>query len=236
MINYYCSFAGKTNRYFNEELHYRPYYIWLFGKPEIIQHALSKGILEDYNNAYYWGIKGNSIKPKLVSHPRKGEWINLNNNIELINVSESNPVQFTLGVNLSNLPLVARDKQFLQSNLKISNINAGGSIKVCLPEEYQESNRPEIKKLSESKNFTHFLEVTFTNVTTSTGNINVYLPFNQNDWLSDANLDRDLTTNNQMISAADLEKKTFSLKYITDAFDRKFDEKSTLFEITLKQK
>ena len=230
---YYC--YDNDHPYKNTELHNRPFYIWTFGSPSIIQEAISEGIFKEYSNAFYWGLVGNTLAPVVVSHPRKGQWISSDNTIEILNISDSQPVQFTLGVNLSNLPEVAQTKQFLESNIVIDNANAHGSVAVKLREDYKDSNRPEIVKLSEDERFTHFFEITLKNATSNTGDIEIYLPFKQSDWISSAHLDLDKNPNKSIIPASDIENKTFSLKYITDAFHKKFNKESTLFKITLKQ-
>jgi hypothetical protein len=231
---YYC--YNNNQPYSGQELNNHPFYIWIFGEPELIEYALAQDIITDYDNVYYWGVKRQGVNPQLIKHPCKGKWVPFTeeNKIEIIDISKAKPITFTIALNLQDLPDFAKEKEYLQSNLKIDKEFTGCSIKVNTREDYKSDGNPLVMPiLAENQDATHFFELTLNALTSTTGNIRIYLP--NNNWLEQTHLDKDLDENDLVLPTDSLEMKTFSFNYITDAFNRHYGKSKNLFEIELNQ-
>jgi hypothetical protein len=123
------AFTGRYFHYDNSWEKYdretRPFYIWFFGRKEQLE-ALNKELAKNKNfhSAAQLHFGFNNVPEHrfnlFFKTGKKGACEISSRDINNIKVSPQNPVQFIMGVNLSNLPAYAQNVDYLKSNVKIN--------------------------------------------------------------------------------------------------------------------
>ena len=231
---YYC--YNNSQPYTGIELKNHPFYIWIFGEADLIKHALSKQVISDFDNSYSWEMSAHSVNPQLIKYPCRGKWIPFpkENKIQIKEISKTDPVTFTIALNLENLPEFVT-KEYLQDSIQISKKKStGASFVVKNRDDYMNSNDAYLLPiLDENQEANHFIEVTFSSLKQNTGNIIISLP--NKKWLDETHLERDMGTKDTVLPTDSLENRTFSFSYITKAFSKYYGDNDNLFEIKLSQ-
>ena len=236
VFQYYSDFNGDwyydRNNYpkpfVSEIMQNRPFYIWIFGSSSSIKQIFEKNTFKNYKNIYTYGINYKEITCKLLKYPKDGRIsITDNENIKIIEVSDELPVTFTIGLDLSLFPEYCKEQNYLSNNLEIDsdffapNIEVFDieDIKKTLSKREFEDIRPVISQFG----LTRFVKLTFDNMPDSV--FKLILQKKEPKWINNAEIDDDLCK-----SIEELEKKTFSFTYLTNAFNDKY-EGENIFEI-----
>ena len=213
----------KAHPYYNQIMKKRPFYIWAFGNEKGIKDVVEKEIIKDYENIYFYNIKYDDVKFNLLSHPRKGNIsITPSNKFFSINeVTKESPVTITLGFDFSRFPTIIKDINYLQNNLEIAEKNIHSQIEVLDIDKIkaEKDYEKKIEKSITENNLTHFVKITFDNLKPEDDNFQLILKKPIAPWVNSANLEDDLGK-----PIAELENKTFSFKYLVDAFERSYKD------------
>jgi len=231
----------------NINMHNRPLYIWIFGKPELIDAALKQGVLSEnrvpFQNSYYYRDGFCLEIPfKILNYPIGGKIAIAKSGdaITIVKTSPTMPVSFTIGLDLNNVPKFISNTNYLAANLKFDknhdHLNTGNEIKlydqssIKSATNYYNKIAPDI----DSKSLTHFISITLGNIDPQQDvEFSLVLENNEPSWIENAHIRDDLE-----IPAEDLEGMTFAYRYISEGFKKRFNEDkdnpNDLFEIQFK--
>lgn len=216
----------KNRPYYNTILNKRPLYIWVMGKKELVNQLLSQDIFRKYEKSHFYNLAINDINPQLLENPKKGK-ISINRDKQTIRIkraSAKRPVEFVIGVDLKDKPLFDKTLFSDVSHFKVSPSFLNKQITVeTLDKTLLLEGKNVDKTFIEKNELTNFLKIKIKEVDANLDEFNIFLPAKGEDWFTEANLSDDL-----QIPAADLEGKTFAFKFITDAFDRYFENEEPL--------
>lgn len=213
-------FAGQTMKK-------RPFFIWLLGDKNGIEEILEKNIVRDYEASYSYGISNVDMSPVILPYPKKGKII-INEEKGNIRVNEP-PISFTIGINANKIPDFYLKQSLIEQSLTIDKPFLGASFEFKDVKMIQQvSKYEEIANLISHFHLTHFITVALKKMPEKGESFSVLLPKPSANWITmtSKNDDKD-------VEIESLEGKTFSFKYITDAFERKFEEEM-IFEIKIK--
>lgn len=216
----------RARPYYNTILKNRPFYVWVLGGKSLVEELLSQKLFENYDKAYAYNISMDDVPFAILKEPRKGKIaINLSQNTVLMkDVEEKRPVQFTIGVNLEKYPTFYKNLFMNVENYEIS------------PPHLKETTTIETETKSELNGkaglgFTHFLQPTLFDMDATTTEIAFFLKNPPSAWFKETHL-----TNDYQVTAETLEHKTFAFNFITDAFDKAYQDTPALLEFKLLRK
>ncbi|WP_139307932.1 hypothetical protein [Pontibacter flavimaris] len=207
-----------------------PYYIWVIGPQEQVQVVTNKVLRNLPKQQAYFGfeyeaipysalLKEKQFKPEGVVYcssrnadPCTG--INLQ-------PEKNEPVEFTIGLDLSGLPLSMQSIDYLKKNLKVSSTGSRPSIvSVTAADE-------SIKATPGLARYSHFVRVRVPELTANSGTISVQLPQVTPTWINAWSTDND---NNP----AAAQKKTYQLTKIIDGVQALYrDQSDFVFKATI---
>ncbi len=103
----------------------RPFYIWVIGESDLVTEfnlALSEISTFKPGNSLHFGssekpVVNYDIIPQLG---KKGKWSKTPDGLEDIELAEKEPLQFFIGLDLSQLPAYAQDLNYSQKNIRIT--------------------------------------------------------------------------------------------------------------------
>ncbi|RAU82733.1 hypothetical protein [Pontibacter arcticus] len=207
-----------------------PYYIWVIGKQQEVQVVTSKVLRQLPAQQAYFGFSYTSVP---FSALLKSKTFKPNGNVycasrtaevcKSINLlPEKNvPVEFTIGLNLNNLPLSMQQSTYLKSNLKLKNNGIKASILSVQAADENTKATPELAKYS------HFVNLQVPQLTASSGAISLHLPQQTPNWIAAWS-----TTNDNNPAAAP--KKTYQLtKIIEGVYALYRDRSEDVFQATI---
>ena len=207
-----------------------PYYIWVIGKQQAVQTVINKVLRNLPAQQAYFGfsyksvpysaiLKSNQFKPMGVVYctsrtaavctevnlgPEKGE-----------------PVQFTIGLNLSDLPASMQALAYLKKNLKLTVTGGKASLGTVV------AASADTKALPDLTNYTHFVQVNVPQVTANTGTLTLQLPLVVPTWISQWSTDND---NNPAAAP----RKTYQFQSIIDGVQALYQDKDAqVFNATI---
>lgn len=220
------SYNHRTRPYYNTILKNRPFFIWVLGDKQLVEELLSQNIFEDYDKAYAYNISMDDMPYAILGKPANGK-ISLNpdsNTVIIHEVEQERPVQFTIGVNLEKQPSFFKNLFMSVENYEI------------LPSHLTNTTALETKtknelKGSEGNSFTHFLQPTLFDMDKATTEITYSLKNPPSTWFKETHL-----TDDYQIPVETLEHKTFAFNFITDAFDKAYQDTPALLEFKLLRK
>ncbi|MEM6804091.1 MAG: hypothetical protein AAF696_21990 [Bacteroidota bacterium] len=214
-------------------MNHRPFYIWVLGSPSnlsFLTQQVSQGgkrLFDGYDQVYSFGIEGISVTSHFLSYPKKGK-VSLADSGKLVRIRET-PSSFSLGFNASSsiIPLLGKDLNASLFTVEPDYLGISTEIN------YDDS-------LKNDRYYSYIAQ------TVSDYKLDVILTFNFEKEIR--KLEKDITVkiskpslnwvrtvsldNDEGLTYEELEGKTFSFNYITEAFDRRYGEE-TLVNIVL---
>jgi len=206
--------------YQGQIMNYRPFYIWILGNKQGIKKIIKDNIINNYKNVELFGIDYDDLSLTLLPQPRKGKisFPEQNNSFTCAEVSKKYPVLITLGLNLRHLPAPYQDIDYLLKNLQFSRSSINCKINVYDAAGIQkQKNFDQIAKKIENLSLTHFITLEFDNLNINDTEFSIYLIKEKPSWINTTSIDDDVN-----LTLKELEGKTFSLRYLVGAFERKF--------------
>lgn len=230
--NYFDYQNSKTE--INES---RPYYVWVIADKEILK-SFNKKVheFEDFKpeKELSFGLyESDPITDKIIFPTiERGitKWTAMSSN-EGIEEIEGDNFQFTVGLNLSNLPAYAQDINYLNSNIKYSSNECTVNLKFIAKDKIDPSKiRSKNQKLSFNE-CTHFLTLDVKKMLIENGKIEIELPFLYENWYESWSCDSDITKEQR-------KDKTFAFKHLVEGVKEVYstkDQKFIKFSLTLKK-
>ena len=226
---YYTYNNTKIWRDFNE----RPFYAFVFGHKDLLERITSKiegQTILDIKEKSYFGLSTQEMTDyvlfKSCFHETRQNCMIRNNEIVCnTEPSESDAVEFAIGINLADLPPYMSNIDYLNRNVKIMDNNSViADVEVFeYPGEIQENlnhrERPVILNLG----CTHYIKVKLTGFFVNETDLNIKIMKENSSWYEDWSCDNDsdIATNTRK------QKQTFNFKYlvqgIQDAYTSKGD-------------
>lgn len=226
--HYYDCKNTKPSPHSGRVMNNRPFYIWLFGQKQAIKEVMKLGIIKEYKNANFYNIDYNDITYELLPQPRKGHLTinDQNSSFTCSSISTTKPCMITLGLDLSDMPKSYQDITYLKNNLSISKNSINCQINIFdLSSIKTQKGYDEISRIIDDKELTHFITLEFNNLREDDSHFSLLLKKEKPGWIDLAHLENDSS-----LTLQQLEGKTFSLKYLLGAFERKYPN-DELFQI-----
>jgi len=212
----------------------RPFYIYVFGKKELVEQAKSKiennnHINKQIKEKSYFGLNTNSItkfslyKTHLESNVKRRCRIKGNGVICKETPSEEKPVEFAIGLDLSKLPEYMQDDNYLNHHkVKLNNNLAKVEWKFKKVDDnfINSLNKTREKPKALSCGCTHYIEVKLSGVYANKATLNFKVSNEPDKWYEEwsTNDDSDIATNSTT------QQKTFNLKYLMEGFADAYSE------------
>lgn len=207
-----------------------PYYIWVIGKQKEVQVVTGKVLRKLPAQQAYFGFEYESIpysallKEKAFK-PMGIVYCSSRNADPCTSVNlqpeKKEPVEFTIGLDLSQLPLSMQNIEYLKKNLKVSSTGSRPTIVSVTAADESIKATPDLVKYS------HFVRIRVPELTANSGTIAVQLPQVTPAWINT------WSTANDNNPAAE-PKKTYQLTKIIDGVQALYRDQSDLvFNVTL---
>ncbi|WP_210488937.1 hypothetical protein [Rufibacter aurantiacus] len=208
-----------------------PFYIWVIGKQQEVQTVTNKVLRDlpaqqayfgfDYQRVPYSAIlKSNTFRPAGVVYctSRTAE---VCTNVNLM-PEKDEPVEFTIGLNLSDFPASLQDEAYLKQHLRLAVTGGKASIGTVI------AASEDVKATPDLNQYTHFVRVRVPQLTANTGSITLALPQVVPTWISQWSTAND---NNP----AGAPRKTYQLNSIMEGVQALYRDKSeNVFSVTMK--
>ncbi|RNI30666.1 hypothetical protein EFB08_05305 [Rufibacter latericius] len=208
-----------------------PFYIWVIGKQQEVQTVINKVLRNLPAQQAYFGfaypsvpysalLKSNTFRPLGVVYctSRTAEVCTSVN----LKPEKEEPVEFTIGLNLSDFPASLQQVAFLKQHLKLAVTGGKASIGTVIAASEDVKATPELAK------YTHFVRVRVPELTANTGSFTLQLPQVQPAWVNQWSTAND---NNP----AGAQRKTYQLNNIMEGVQALYRDKSeNVFSITMK--
>ncbi len=207
-----------------------PYYIWVIGKQQDVQVVTNKVLRNLPAQQAYFGfeykavpysalLKEKQFKPAGVvycSSRNADPCTSVNMQPE-----KKEPVEFTIGLDLSSLPMSMQSIDYLKKNLKVSSTGSRPIIVSVTAADESIKATPDLAKHS------HFVRVRVPELTANSGTISVQLPQVTPNWITTWSTDND---NNPAAAP----KKTYQLTKIIDGVQALYrDQSDFVFNATI---
>ncbi len=214
-------------------LHERPFYIWVFGEEAHVKDFVIDEIVDESIHSHSYGLNYLETEYSIIDKLFEGR-VSTSPKAVTINgkINENRPTRFTVGMNVSSLPKYAQTKDYIKNKLQ-SNID-------YIDYELEVYDKEEIKALFEDKKFrqvasqigkrgyNRFLVIKLNNTPADRKNKwKLSLTGEEPSWIKNTNIDDD-----REVSASSLEKRTFLFTSITNAFNDRYEDQNTLFELS----
>ncbi|MBC3539699.1 hypothetical protein ACFSC6_21580 [Rufibacter sediminis] len=208
-----------------------PFYIWVIGQQQEVQTVINKVLRNlpaqqayfgfSYPNVAYSAIlKSNTFRPAGVVYctSRTAE---VCTSVNLMPEKEE-PVEFTIGLNLSDFPASMQQVSFLKQHLKLAVTGGKASIGTVIAASEEVKATPDLAK------YTHFVRVKVPQLTANSGSITLQLPQVLPAWVNQWSTAND---NNP----AGAQRKTYQLNTIIEGVQALYRDKSeNVFSVTMK--
>lgn len=188
--NYACSAEAKKSFWLSDPA--RPFYIFLFGKHDLLEFFIEKTIknnqpitnaVTDVAFINYQPVR--PIEAAIdMSKTSQGSWVLSADKPNTIDLQDNNPVEIAVGINLSYLTDIYPNIVLIKDNFDVSN---GEILEFNTRENFFKDNKSFDNPLP---NATHILKLKYTNM--QSGQLsNIYLK--KNMWYKDYTTDSDLS-------------------------------------------
>lgn len=207
-----------------------PYYIWVIGKQEEVQVVTNRVLRnlppqQAYFGFEYEAVPHSALLKEKEFRPAGIVYCSSRNADPCTEISlqpvKQEPVEFTVGLDLSSLPMSMQRTDYLKRNLQVSSTGSRASmVAVTAADE-------SMKAIPGLARYSHFVRVRVPELTASSGSISVQLPQVTPTWINAWSTDND---NNP---AAD-PKKTYQLIKIIDGVQALYrDQSDFVFKATI---
>ncbi|AKD04347.1 hypothetical protein POKO110462_16350 [Pontibacter korlensis] len=207
-----------------------PYYIWVIGPQQEVQVVTSRVLRNLPPQQAYFGFAYEAVPFSALLKEREFKpagvvYCSSRNADPCTSVhlqpEKEEPVEFTVGLDLSGLPMSMQQVDYLKKHLTISSNGSRASIVSVTAADEGVKATPDLAK------YTHFLRLSVPQLTARSGSISIQLPQVKPNWI-DA-----WTTDNDNNPAAD-PKKTYKLNEIVDGVQALYrDQRDFVFSATI---
>jgi hypothetical protein len=208
-----------------------PYYIWVIGKQQQVQVVTNKVLRNLPAQQAYFGFEYKSIPYTALLKDKQfrpsGVVYCSNRNADpctdvKLQPTKNEPIEFTVGLDLNQLPMSMQTLDYLKKNLTITgNGNRPTIVSIAAADET-------IKATPDLAKYSHFVRLRVPELTANSGFISVRLPQVTPPWINSWSTDND---NNP----ASAQKKTYQLTKITDGVQALYREQNNfVFNTTIK--
>ncbi|MFB9862062.1 hypothetical protein [Rufibacter immobilis] len=208
-----------------------PFYIWVIGKQQAVQTVTNKVLRSLPAQQAYFGfsypsvpfsaiLKSNTFRPAGVVYctSRTAEVCTSVN----LSPEKEEPVEFTIGLNLKDLPASMQEVAYLKQHLKLAVSGGKASIGTVI------AASDEVKATPALALYSHFVRVKVPQLTAGSGTITVQLPQVVPSWIGQ------WSTGNDNNPAA-TPKKTYQFNKIIEGVQALYrDQSATVFSATMK--
>ncbi|GAB2536954.1 hypothetical protein [Rufibacter soli] len=208
-----------------------PYYIWIVGPQQEVQVVMNKILRNLPAQQAYFGfqypnvpfsavLKASQFKPMgLVYCTNRTAQACTSVNLR---PEPKEPVQFTIGLDLSQLPASMKDAGYLKQYLKLTTTGAKASLGTVI------AATDETRAVPELSQFTHFVKVNVPALTASTGTLTLTLPQVSPAWVGNWSTEND---NNPAAAP----KKTYQFSKIIQGVQALYrDQNENVLSVTMK--
>jgi hypothetical protein len=199
-----------------------PYYIWVIGKQQEVQLITNKVLRNLPPQQAYFGFKYNTVpysallKEKAFK-PAGVVYCSSRNADPCSSVNlqpeKNEPVEFTVGLDLSSLPVSMQSVDYLKRNLKVAGTGSRVSMVSVTAADENIKATPDLAKYS------HFVRVRVPQLTANSGTITLQLPHVSPDWIKTWSTDND---NNPAAAP----KQTYQFSKIIDGVQALYRDQS----------
>lgn len=199
----------------------RPFYIWVMANRELLSQFNSK-ITEISTfrpeKSLHFGFSEKAITEYNIipQIEREGKWMtDESNHIKDVEFKANKILQFSIGINLDDLPDYAKEIKYLQSNLKLDVKGCAATLEVKDKSTVDKSRLRSNKQIQDFENATHIIVFKLNSMSLSQAQIKVTLPLLYDTWYLDWSTmnDKDASSwNSHVVSAS--RGKTFSLEHL----------------------
>lgn len=213
----------------------RPFYIWVIGDKQLLpkfNEQLNGISTFTPEKILSFGLSNKPLSSyEIISQvERIGNWMKDANGLKDIEI-DATTVQFCTALNLKDLPIYAKDKDYLQSNLKVVESGCKVTTEVKLKSDVDISNLKSKPQIEAFDSATHVVVYKITEMNLSNASIHTYLPLIFDTWYVDWSCMDD--TDISKISG-----KSFAFEYliqgVTEAYGSS-DAKYIDFSVNLKK-
>ncbi|WP_162426089.1 hypothetical protein [Pontibacter pudoricolor] len=207
-----------------------PYYIWVIGPQQDVQVVTNRVLRNLPAQQAYFGFKYESIPYSALLKEKQfrpaGVVYCSSRNADpctAVNLqpAKDEPVEFTIGLDLSQLPISMQTIDYLKKNLKVTSNGSRPTIVSVKAADETIKATPDLAKYS------HFVRVRVPELTANSGTISVQLPQVTPAWIKTWSTDND----NNPASAP---KKTYQLTKIIDGVQALYrDQNDFVFSATI---
>ena len=210
----------------------RPYYIWVVGNRRNLESFIDKLEKEKWFKPEHQLLFGFNSREYLHYHlfygaGKSGEWMSHKNNLEEVEITENEPVEFLIGLDLTFLPNSIQNTVYLKRNIKIKTTRAVEAACVDISDRFNYEG----KEKESAYKYSHFIKTEITTMSTDTATITIYLPYIADPWYQELNIMDDSKT-------ADITGKTFGIKHFIDGVNNAYYAANSKFfkvKVTLKK-
>jgi len=209
----------------------RPFYIWVIGDKELLQH-FNKQLLaiESFNPELIvdFGMFEKPIDTYniLFKTDRYGKWATNETEITEIEITKTNPIKFTISLDLSLLPKYAQDTGYLKKNLKASCKDAVGKIVDVKRAKDLDISKAASHEKEFLQNASHAISIEISDMYKSQAQISLQLPLKYNTEYIDWSIMDDKVK-------AVLDGKTFAFQYLVDGVKEAYQNNDNFIKIAI---
>ncbi|MER2999512.1 hypothetical protein [Pontibacter populi] len=210
-----------------------PYYIWVIGPQQEVQVVTNRVLRNLPAQQAYFGFEYETIPYSALLkekqfRPTGVVYCSSRNADPCTSVNmqpaKNEPVEFTIGLDLSSLPMLMQRIDYLKKNLKVTSTGSRPTIVSVTAADETIKATPDLAK------FSHFVRVRVPELTASSGSVTVQLPQVTPTWITAWSTDND---NNP----ASAQKKTYQLTKIIDGVQALYrDQSDNVFSATIQFK
>ena len=207
-----------------------PFYVWVIGKQEEVQVVINSVFRDLPAQQAYFGfeykevpfsalLKEKAFKPQGIIYcsSRNADPCTSVN----LQPEPKEPVEFTVGLDLSALPANMQRIDYLKRNLKVVGNGCRASMAAVTAADENIKATPDLAR------YTHFVRVQVPQLTANTGSVYIQLPQVYPTWINTWSTDND---NNPVADP----KKTYQLNKIMDGVQALYRDKSdNIFNVTV---
>ena len=222
--------GGRNPRdrpYYNTILHNRPFYIWVLGNKDLVNQFLEKDMVKNYAQSHFFNLPVQNTNAQILTNPKKGK-VAINQERQTVMIKEASPkrhVEFVIGVRLNDKPQYFTKLFSDSNNFKIEPQFLYDKISLESMDAALLDGKSVDKNFVDKNELSHFLKISMSEIEASLEEFNISLSGIGASWFNAVHLEDDLG-----LSVDALQNKTFAFKYITDGFDRYYQNEKPLLK------
>lgn len=234
---YFNSINQKPNPFNGTIMHNRPFYIWVFGKSDLLLSLIKKNIINNYSNMYTFGLSNIPLNFRFLDI-KIPKYINARFSEADSSLRFSKkPGLLSFGLSSSLLPSYV-DLNYIKDNINVDKKFIDLNIEIVPKDSLNIFNKDninteteinKIKSIFHNENLQYLILLKFSELPKE--DFSIFINKNNatsTQWISNSSINDDVG-----VDLADLEDKTFSFSEFVKAFSDTY-KSDTLFSIKFK--